>query len=214
MKKAILFLLAAFIILCSAVSCAKPQDKTESTTDGGSRAEPMDLSSLDLSAYVELGEYRGLEIEYTPDGASKGDAVWQKVVEGSTVKDYPKGQLDYYFEQSKARYEYLAKEGNESYENILEALGVTEETMLDEARALVREDLVFYALLKAENVVLSDSDKENHFERYVKKFVDDYGYTEAYVRGEMEEHIYQTMLFDKLLEKLVTLNTFKTSEER
>ena len=72
---------------------------------------------------------------------------------------------------------------------------------------------VLHALIKAENITLTDADKQNNFERYVVKFVDDYGYGEEYVRENMSEQIYDTMLFDKTVERLITLNTFVDIQE-
>ncbi|MBQ7383301.1 MAG: hypothetical protein IJV72_00730, partial [Clostridia bacterium] len=87
-----------------------------------------------------------------------------------------------------------------------------EEDMIAEARELTRDDLVFAAVVKAENISLSDADKQNNFDKYVEKFVNSYGYGEEYVRENMSEQIYETMLFDKMLEKLITLNKFASTE--
>ena len=115
--------------------------------------------------------------------------------------------------QSRARYEYIAKSRNDTYENVIALLGVTEQTMLEEAKALVRDDLVLCALLKAENISLGEDEKKNNFDRYVKKFVDDYGYGEEYVRQKMSEQIYDAMLFDKVTEKLILINEFVVQGE-
>ena len=76
-------------------------------------------------------------------------------------------------------------------------------------------DLTQYAaLVKAEGISLSDDEKKNNFDRYVEKFVNDYGYGEEYVRENMSEQIYQTMLFDKTLERLITLNKFVSEDKK
>ncbi len=201
-------LFAVLTILSLAILSCERADETVGEKNGdGNFADPVDISTLDLSLYIELGEYKGLEISLGAD-SSKGDAVWQRVQDGATVIAYPEGQVRYYFERSKASYEYLAARGNDTYENILEGLGVTEEQMIEDARALTRSDLVLHAVIKAEGIVLTDDDKRNNFERYVMKFVVDYGYSEEYVRSNMTEQIYDTMLFDKTVELLITLNTF------
>ena len=199
-------LIAAILILClSVVSCKKNDTDEVGATEKFS--DPVDIGALDLSLYIELGEYKGHQIALVGN-TSKGDAVWKTVLDSSRVIAYPEGQVRYYFERSKASYEYLAKKGNDTYENIIAGIGVTEDQMMNDARALTKEDLVLHALIKAEGIVLTDEDKSNNFERYVKKFVEDYGYGEEYVRDEMTEQIYDTMLFDKTVERLITLNTF------
>ena len=170
--------------------------------------EALDLSALDISEYVSLCEYSGIEIEIR-GGESRGDALWGYVVEHSEIKKYPEEQVEYYFEQARAKYAYLAKNAGVGYEEMLAELGVSEESMREEAKKLTAEDLVFHALLEAENISLTDADKQNNFDRYVAKFTSDYGYSESYVRENMTDEIYESMLFDKLLEGLVIKNNFK-----
>ena len=175
-------------------------------------AQAMDLSAVDISRYVALGEYRDMVITLASSEDKRSDAVWKRVVENATVTEYPEQQVEYYLAQSRAKYEYIAKNRNDTYENVISLLGVTEADMLNEARALVREDLVFFALLKAESVTLSEEEKNNNFDRYVNKFVVDYGYTEAYVRERMQSQICDAMLFDKMLERLILINKFVVSQ--
>ncbi len=210
-KKIALILALLLLMSAALVSCKKDNGESENTADTEIKPEPMDFFELDISDYVALGEYSGMKVT-CGEGESRGDAVWARAVENAEIKKYPEHQVNYYFEQSKAKYEYLARKGNDTYENILSGLGVTEEDMLAEARELTREDLVFAALVKAENIALSEADKKNNFEKYVEKFVGDYGYGEEYVRENMSEQIYETMLFDKMLEKLITLNIFVAKE--
>ena len=207
MKKLSLLILIALLVAALAVSCGKDNDGDVSGDDVKA-VETIDISSLELSEYVSLAKYSGMTVNYDSSKTSKGDAVWDKVVEASEIKAYPEEQLEYYFEQTKAKYKYLARKGNESYENMLAALGITEEDMMNEAKRLVAEDLVLYALIEAEGVELSEAEKQNNLERYIQKFVDAYGYDEEYVRENMTEQIYDTMLFDKLLEKLIIMNEF------
>ncbi len=205
MKKLSILVLVLLLTAMLVISCDKKEDESD---DGAKPVETIDISSLELSEYVSLGKYSGMTVRYDPSKTSKGDAVWELVVEGSEIKAYPEEQIEYYFEQSKAKYKYLARKGNDTYENIISALGITEDDMRNEAKKLVAEDLVFYALLEAEDIKLSDSEKQNNFERYVQKFVASYGYEEGYVRENMTEQIYDTMLFDKMLEKLIMINEF------
>lgn len=212
MRKIALILALLLLLSAAFVSCKKDNGDADNTSETDIKLEPMNFFEMDISEYVALGEYSGLDIR-CGEGQSRGDAVWARVLEGAEIKKYPEHQVDYYFQQSKAKYEYLAKNGNDTYENILAGLGVTEEDMMAEARELTRSDLVFAALVEAEDIALSEADKENNFDKYVEKFVGDYGYGEEYARENMSEQIYETMLFDKMLERLISLNNFDTEEK-
>ena len=212
MKKTVFFLVAIALISTMLFSCDNTDNiPSETTVQSQSGAQRAEMSELELSEYVTLGDYSGLRIVCKSE-SERGDAVWDKVVASSKVKKYPEEQVSYYFSQAKAKYEYLAKNGNDTYENILAGLGITEEQMLDEARALVKEDLCFYALIKAESISLSEEDKSRNFDKYVTKFTEAYGYSESYARDKMKEQIYESMLFDKMLEKLIILNEFTIEE--
>lgn len=212
MRKIALILALLLLLSAAFVSCKKDNGDADNTSETDIKLEPMNFFEMDISEYVALGEYSGLDIS-CGEGQSRGDAVWARVLEGAEIKKYPEHQVDYYFQQSKAKYEYLAKNGNDTYENMLAGLGVTEEDMMAEARELTRSDLVFAALVEAEDIALSEADKENNFDKYVEKFVGDYGYGEEYARENMSEQIYETMLFDKMLERLISINNFDAEEK-
>ncbi len=187
-------------------SCRSNGAEQESDTDAPG-IEPMNFADTDLSEYIILGEYKGLTVISDGDAAERSDALWQRVVSGVTVKKYPEQQVDYYFSQSVKKYQYYARISDNTYEYVLEHYGMTEEKMLEEARKMVLEDMVFYAIARAENIELTDSEKTANFDRYVEKYVESYGYPETYVRSYMSEYIYETMLFDKTMEALLSWNT-------
>jgi ABC-type microcin C transport system permease subunit YejB len=90
--------------------------------------------------------------------------------------------------------------------------GVSEADIEAEAKKYVKEDLVQLAVLRAEGIALTDDEKIKLLARYVKKYVDDYGYSEDYVRKNLTDEIYKSMLFDKMLEYLMLKNTFTVKE--
>ena len=49
-------------------------------------------------------------------------------------------------------------------------------------------------------------------DKYVEKYVTNYGYSEDYVRKNLIEEIYKSMIYDKMIEYLVLKNTFITEE--
>ena len=209
MKKIIVLLLLAVTLCICLTSCMPKPIPVEPGIDADGVDEPMDIAALELSEYVTLGDYQGMTVRYDPAKSSKGDAAWAELIRISEIKKYPDDQIAYYFYQKRSGYEHMAKAGGISYEALLESLGITEETILDECKKLTAEDLVFYALIEAEGILVTDEDKQAHFEKYVALFVSEYGYTEDYVRAYLESEIYETMLYDKTLERLISFATFE-----
>ena len=208
MKKIIALLLLAFMLCISLLSCAPEPPIEEPGVGVDGVDEPMDLSALELSEYVDLGDYKNMTVSYDSQKESKGDAAWSALLKISTIKKYPDRQVAYYFYQKRAGYEHMAKAGGVTYAELIDSLGITEEMMLSESKQLTAEDLVFVSLVKTEKIQLTQADKDAHFEKYVELFVSKYGYTEAYVREYLEEKIYETMLYDKTLEALISFTEF------
>ena len=194
-------LCALSLMLCAmCVSCAKKDAKG----DGGTKKP--DVFALELSEYIELGEYKNLIIIFTYE--SRSEAAWREVINGSEVIKYPEELVSYYTEQTKARYSYYAEKNDMEYSKVLEDFGATEESIATEAKALAKADLVFAALVKAESITLSDSEKSEHFGRYLEFYVESYGYTEEYVKENLTDEIYESMLYDKASEFLIINNSF------
>lgn len=210
--------LLLFVLLslagCIFASCRDSGNSKSTESESQKRGDvylPMNFDSADLSLYIELGQYRNLTLTSKgTDNASRGSAVWNAVVESSRVIEYPEQQLMYYYSQGRARYRFYADKNNVTYEKLLEDLGITDEDIMNEAKALTKEDLVRHAILKTEGIELTEEEKDRLFGRYVDKFVTDYGYKEEYVRENLTDEIYDTMLEDKMLEALISWNTFET----
>lgn len=198
------FLMA--ILLCCAVlfsSCERLEEHNEPAATTAD-LEPVDMASLELSEYVTLGEYTGMTVEYFEE-EDKDDLLWSRVLANATLIKYPDQQVDYYFNQRKSQYIHMAEKLDSTYEETLTRFGQSEEKFLDEARELAFGDLVLYSIIKAEKIELTDEDKSNNFDKYITKYTD-IGYTEEYIRQNLKEQIYDTMLYDKTMEKLILLN--------
>ena len=200
----LLFVMCAFAF----VSCA---DKCEDDGDGNG-GSTLDYSDIDVAAYVTLGEYKGIEIRLDSADAQKGAAVWNTVVENAEITDYPEGPLKYYISQAEKRYKHYAVEGDMEYSEVLESLGITQKDIEDDAKKLVKEDLVQLAIIKAEGIEITEDEKAKFLDKYVEKYVTNYGYSEDYVRKNLIEEIYKSMIYDKMIEYLVLKNTFITEE--
>ena len=208
MKKTriIAFLTLLCVLICSSLISCKKEDEKESDIS----AEKMNISAMtdqELTSYVLLGEYKGLAIEL--GARAKDVAVWYEIASRAEVKNLPEQQVNYYFEQSKAQYKYYAQTAGISYEQMLAELGTTEEKMTLEARQLALGDILFELVRRAEDIELTESEKAEHFDRYVEKYVEDYGYSAEYVSQNLEDMIYESMLYDKTTEFLITNNDFQ-----
>ena len=209
----ICLLLAATVL----ASCGKRGDDAEQTSETTASivviGENSYYSTLELSEYVELCEYKGQTFDISDtDGGREAmeNAVRKHIFEKSEIKKYPDEPLEYYAEQEKSLYKYLAKGDAEQYEALVEEAGMSEEKFTELAKKYVAEDMIFYAITEAESITVSDAEKSELFDKYVAEYVELYDgkYTEDYVRENMSDLIYDTMLFDKTMEFLIESNEF------
>jgi hypothetical protein len=200
-KRALVTLLA-LIMLISMFSCKK---------DGENQSvEPVDFAAMsddELKSYAELGEYKLMTLK---QGISpKGEVVWAAVKKNATVRDYPKQQVSYYVSQIKAQYAYYAEEAGISYKEMLREVGATDESIRSEAESMAADDVIYELVRRDADITLREDEKSKFFEKYVEKFVADYGYSREYVKENMQDEIYESMLYDKTTEFLITNNQFE-----
>ena len=186
------FVVLALFLCLSSCAPAEPQEEN--------RAEWVEYDRALLLESVSLDTYTGLDISVESGALTKSEAVFDAIVARAEILDYPREQLDYYAEQERAKYRYLEEE-------------VSEETILETAKRLVKEDMVYRYIVMDMGMELTETEKETHFDRYVEKYVADYGYTEEYVKENMSELVYESMLYDKTMEYLILHNTVTLPEE-
>ena len=192
----------ALIILISMFSCKK-NGENESV-------EPVDFAAMsddELKSYAELGEYKLMTLK---QGSSpKGEVVWAAVKKNATVRSYPEQQVSYYVSQIKAQYAYYAEEAGISYKEMLREVGATDESIRSEAESMATDDVIYELVRRDADITLREEEKSKFFEKYVEKFVADYGYSREYVKENMQDEIYESMLYDKTTEFLITNNQFE-----
>ncbi len=216
-------LLASILLLC-AIGCDKdnggntPDTPTDGNVsnegednggaDGAGEEEKLDYSNVVLSEYIKSIEYKELEILLESESDSKQDAVWEAILDSVDIEFYPVEPVRYYFNQTKRLYMEAVGNNEDDYYRLLKSRGISENDMLDDARAFVKEDLVFLYITEAEQISVSDTEKQELFDKYVDKYVSDYGYKRIYVIANMSELIYESMLYDKTTEYLILNNNF------
>ncbi len=205
MKK-ILILLIAVLLLLSLISCNKEDN------DNVDYVEPPKYELTELSDAVDLPEYKELTVTQKA-GEGRGDAVWRVVLEGSEIIKYPDSFLSYYKSQTLKKYKIMASDADMSYLDLLETLDMTESDVENEATELAKAELVMLALIEKEGIELTEDEKTRLFDRYAEKIAAEIGKDASYVKKNLANEIYDTMLRDKMIEFLITQNTFISENE-
>ncbi|MEE0969084.1 MAG: trigger factor [Clostridia bacterium] len=131
-------------------------------------------------------------------------AVWNKVMENVETVALPKKAVDALYWNNRSKYESDAAQYNMSYDNFLSAyVGITDEEMLEYTEAYVKEDIVIYSIVKAENLAVTDKE----YEEGVKKYMEEYNMTEEeLIETYGEERIKSVLQWNKLMDAIVSWN--------
>ena len=208
MKYAILRRIGALIVAAmlvgSLTSCkqGKQEESEESTYDR------VSYENLVLSEHIRPLAYTEQTVTLKSADASRADAIWEELLSRAEIITYPQEAIDYYLAQRKSVYRHYAEQNDLSYEEVLEANEITESDLLAEAKEIVKGDLLYRFVVEDANITLTDTEKQTLFDRYVKKYAEQYGYTEEYIKENMEDLVYDSMLYDKVREYLMLHNEF------
>lgn len=215
MKSSNLIKIFALLFVCAFclsvfAGCKKDDVTVDDGTDNGSdnTAPKLDYSQINIDEYVKSVSYKGLTLTVKGEGASKETAIWEALLGAAVIEKYPESAVEYYFAQTKDYYMFIANNDPEAYKLLLESRNMTEEDLVAEARELVKKDLVYLYIVEKEGIVITEDEKQSLFDRYVAAYVSEYGYSAEYVKANMSELIYDSMLYDKTLEFLILGNTF------
>ena len=196
------------IAVCLALTLVACKDQqTEPPTD----SRPS-YDADKLSDYVQLDAYTDLKIPLKAENASKGEAVWEAILARAQVMSYPEEAVSYYAEQERQACRYYAKENDVSYEDAMNALGLTEDGILAQAKQMVKSDLVYEYIRADAEISLTEKEKSDLFDRYASRLAVQHGYETSYVKEQMASLVYETMLYDKTMEYLIVHNEFIVAE--
>lgn len=207
--KIIACLLLISLLCLAACGCKNNAD----ASNNGEEMTELDYSDIDLREYVKEITYKGLTVMLGSADASREEALWGEILKNTSISSYPEEKVEYYFQQQRAYYMYTVNNDEDAYAELLSLRGISEEDMLDEARRMVAKDMIYRLVSDTEGIELTGDEKSRLFDRYVEKFVSDYGYTKTYVSENMSEEVYESMLYDKTMEYLILQNTFVTPNE-
>lgn len=127
------------------------------------------------------------------------NSLWSQVFENSTFHEIPADRVNYYYAQTKAQYESYAAAYGMTYESILAAFGITDEALRQQAEQYAKQDLVFFAIVQAEGLTISDSEYNTRILEYTEGSGAIVAEFEAYYGRDA---LVESMLWDKMLETI------------
>lgn len=129
--------------------------------------------------------------------------MWNTIVGGSEVLEYPEAQVKYYQAALKSQYESQAAYYGMDVATLMEYYGETEESILETAKEYTKDDLVYAALVKAEGFEVTAEEYNKTVADYaaaagvsVAEF-EEY-YNSYYGEGYLEE----SFLWDKMITQI------------
>lgn len=161
--------------------------------------ELTDEIAKDLSG----GEYTTVEdFEAHQRSLVVQKVLWEEILANATVKKYPEQHLNYYYQNTRAVYEYYADYYNMKYEELLAAMGLSDADFYDSAKLYVKEDLVTFMIRNTEGIAFTDEEYNAAIGFYIKRYKDEFNYTDAEIEENIEQ-IEENMIFDKIQRLLV-----------
>lgn len=201
-------LFSALLLLFALTACKKQKEPQIENNPH----DRVSYENLTISDYIHPLTYRDLTVTLKSENASRSEEIWNHLLSSVEMLRYPQEQLDYYVTQKQNVFRHYAQQNNLTYEQVLNANGVTEESILEEAKQIVKGDLLYRYIAEDAKIELTDVEKQSLFDRYVQKYSEQYGYTEEYVKEQMKDLVYDSMLYDKVREYLIVNNHFTISE--
>lgn len=144
-----------------------------------------------------------LDLEYD---YNKIQAMWQMILDNTEVISLPESQVMYYYTSERSYYEAYAEQYGMSYEEFLDQMvGASDEMLMEYIESIVKDELVFYSTVKAEGITVSDAE----YVEGLAKYAAEQGVSESELEAQYgKDYIRESILWDKLMLHLASLNTF------
>ena len=130
--------------------------------------------------------------------------LWNQVVEGSTITQYPQEIVDGYIAEIEAQYELMAETYGMELEALWEQEGIESQEAFDAkteaaAQAYVKEQMIMYNIAEAEGLTYTDEEAEE-----IRTAIDEAGFDEETFRQQygqdIESYIDSALTFSKVSE--------------
>ena len=183
-----------------------------------------DLLVADTTDYANVAEYTAQVVtpELTKQYANEAKTanfskLWKQILDGATVKSYPAGEVK---RVANSLFNYTAAQLGSTYgwsmRDYAKLLGYKnaneykEAEFVPSAEIVIKEKLVFNAIVDAENITLTDEDKAAG----LKAYYEDLGLSSSYKTYEdfqaaidngeiLVESLYESLLWEKMLDTLL-----------
>ena len=155
--------------------------------------------------YTTAESFRAFYREYLETSAAQEahqsalNTLWSAVFENTTFHQVPADQTNYYYNQLSAQYQSYAASYGLSYSDILSIYGLTEETLKMQAEQYAKQDLVFYALVRAEGLTVTEDEYLIGLALYAESAGASAAELEAYYGAD---YIKESLLWDEMLDML------------
>lgn len=113
------------------------------------------------------------QIEETKEEAAREEEeirVWEKVMDNSEVKEYPKDRLKEVKQGLVDLYKGYASESQMEYEEYLEAIKLTDEDLDEAAEATLKQELVANLIAEKYGLKPTEEDFQTALEEYAKEY--------------------------------------------
>ena len=145
--------------------------------------------------------------------------IWNKVMENATYIEIPEQQYLYYYNSYKSYIEQYASYAgvtyeeflSEGYANYIFGLNIkSDEELRKFASDMVKEELAFFAVMKAEGLEITDEE----YEEFIADLVENSEYTREEIEQQYsKEEIVMQMLVSEGQEIIFEINTFAEKQE-
>lgn len=131
--------------------------------------------------------------------------MWEAILENATIHALPEEQVMFYYTSDRSYYESVAEEYGYTYDEYLEACGVDDAYVKEMAETVIREELVLYSIVKAENVSIDDA----AYAEGLAEYAEAQGVTPEELEAEYgRDYIESNLLWDKVIYMLFETTNF------
>ena len=164
--------------------------------------------NTEFNSVAEFKELVRLTIQSEKDAKfeeEKFNILFGAIIDNAEIIEYPEEQIMYYYTSEISYLEAYAANYGVTIDVLMEAQGITYEIIMDYVKNLVKEELVYFAIVKAEAMEVTDEDYSEGLARYSASM----GVTAEELEAQYGvEYIKDNILWDKTHTYIASQNTF------
>jgi trigger factor len=154
-----------------------------------------------VAKYRELLEERAEQIFEE----NKMNATWTKIFDSIEIVELPTDLIDEYYQFDMKYYETYAKYYGVTLETMLQYVGMTEESVYEEAKNNVLTDMMVYSVIKAENIVIDDEE----YDKLLAEFLEESGCKKEELESQYsKDDLMEMFIYTKVYEAAVEWQSF------